>query len=333
MQNTHFYHRSIAKYIAAFGSIFNNLTLVKYDKSHTTEIKRTKVPIFFGPREKYLVKIREDNRKVQATLPLMSFNMTGLDYDPTRKTNSLLRHPKANTVSGNADTVYNGVPYNLSFDLYILARNKDDAYQIIEQILPSFQSSFIFSQIIIPEIGFVKDIPVILNSITDNVQYDNDFDEIITVEYALSFTMQVYFYGPVSNTAVIKRAFANTFLDPSLYAGAIIRVNVDNGNNGTFKLEDIVYQGNTLREASAAGVVYKWDANNAYLSIGGVQGTFKTNNTIKAASTNAEYNLASFDVTPLKVQSIKIEPDPIDANVGDPFGFTETIFEHPDTEL
>jgi hypothetical protein len=316
----HFYHGLTKKYIAAFGSLFNDITLVKYNNARTDEMKRTKVPIFFAPREKWYVAKEEGGRKVQATLPVMSYNMTGLTFDPLRKLNALHRHPKANTVSGNADSVYNGIPYDISFELFILARNKDDAYQIVEQILPSFQPSYTFSQILIPELGFVKDIPVTLNSVDISTNYEADFDEVSTVECTLSFTMKVYYYGPVTYTKIIRRAFANTFLDPSLYSGAIVRVNVNNGNNGVFK---------------AAGVVTKWvhtaNANSGYLIIGGVQGNFSVNNNIKAATTNAVYNLESFDMTPLKVVSQKVEPDPIDAEPTDDWGYTETLTEYPDT--
>jgi T4-like virus Myoviridae tail sheath stabiliser len=331
----HFYHGLTKKYIAAFGSLFNDITLVKYNNARTDEMKRTKVPIFFAPREKWYVAKEEGGRKVQTTLPLMSYNMSGLSFDALRKLNALHRHPKANTVSGNADSVYNGIPYDITFELFILARNKDDIYQIVEQILPSFQPSYTFSQILIPELGFVKDIPVTLNSVDISTNYEADFDEVATVECTMQFTMKVYYYGPVTYTKIIRRAFANTFLDPALYSGAIIRVNVNNGNNGVFKLEDIVYQGQHLSDVRAAGVVTKWvhtaNANSGYLIIGGVQGNFSVNTDIKAATTNAVYNLESFDMTPLKVVSQKVEPDPIDAEPTDAWGYSETLTEYPDT--
>lgn len=330
MLGSHWYHGLTKKYIAAFGSIFNDITLVKYNKEHTTEIKRTKVPIVYGPREKYLVKAAEEGRKVQQIFPIMSYSLRGMNYNPRRQIGQLNLHPKANTVGGSAETVYTGVPYDLNFELSILSRNLDDAYQIIEQILPIFQQSFIFSQILIPEIGFVKDIPVILSGIDDATNYDDDFNNIRHVEFTLSFTMQVYYYGPVTTSKIIKKVFANTFIDPTLYAGAIIRLNTTNGNNGTFHITDTVYQGDSLTYATAVGTVISWNANNT-LMLGSVQGTFKTNTDLRAASSNALYTLGSFDVTPMKVTSIMIEPNPITANIGDPFNYETTILEFPDT--
>lgn len=329
--NQHFYHSLTNKYIAAFGALFNDITLVKYNNAKTSEIKRTKVPIQFGPREKYLVMNQEKDRAVQQTLPLMTFNLLDMTYNAPRKLNSLHRIPKANNVSGNADSIYNGVPYDLTFELGILARNKDDAFQILEQIIPSFTPTLQISMIAIPEIGIVSDIPITLNSISSDIAYDTDFDEIMSVEYTLQFTMAVQYWGPISYTKIIKRAFANTFIDESLYAGAIIRLNMSAGNNGVFKMEDIVYQGNTINEARAAGIVVSWDAPRGRLVIGGVQGNFTTNVAIKAGTTNAVYTLESFDVSPMKVQSIKIEPDPIDAEPPEPYGFAEELKEFPDT--
>lgn len=333
MFNSHFYHRLTRKYITAFGSIFNDITLVKYDHNNTTEIKRTKVPIVWGPREKYLIRAGEDSdleRNIQQTLPLMSFDLLGINYNPEWKTNTMHKMYRANNVNTMADSVYNGVPYDLDFQLSILSRNKDDNYQILEQILPTFNPNFTFSQILIPELGFVKDVPVTLVGINNNTEYQNDW-EIIVSEHVLNFSMKVFYYGPVARTKIIRRVFANTFLDPVLYAGAIVRLNVNDGNNGEYKQEDIAYQGNTLSESTAAGVITKWDANNNYLILGGVQGLFTTNTEIKAASSNATYNLASFDVSPLKVMSIEVEPDPITANANDEFGFNETLLEYPDT--
>lgn len=331
--NEHFYHQLTKKYIAAFATLFNDITLKRYNKAHTTEIKRLKVPLVYEPREKYIVRAGMDHdlaKKIQASFPMMSFNLVGMQYFPARQTNQVLRHPKLSEVDGKADSVYNGVPYNLGFELSIHARNKDDAWQILEQIIPVFNPTFTFSQILIPEIGFVKDIPVTLDSINSIMEYGGDFDEINTVEILLNFSMKVYYYGPVSRTSYIKRVFANTFIDPSLASGAIVRANMSNGNNGAYYLDDLVYQGATLSEATAAGVVTKWDGVD-YLVIGGTQGRFTTNNVVRAASTNAAYTLESFDVTPLKVQSIQIDPDPITANANSEFGFTETVTEYPET--
>jgi hypothetical protein len=75
--------------------------------------------------------------------------------------------------------------------------------------------------------------------------------------------------------------------------------------------------------------VLSWIPGNAKLTLGGVQGQFKIGETIRALSTNAVYNIASFDASALKLAQITIEPDPIDALPDEDFGYTTTITEWP----
>jgi len=144
--------------------------------------------------------------------------------------------------------------------------------------------------------------------------------------------MKTHFYGPVTNPKIIRKVIANIFNDPSLQAGYITRVNLSSGNNGNFYLDDIVYQGNNYDSANAYGVVVGWSANTGKLSLGAVQGQFKVDNTLHALSSNAKYQLDSFDITPLKLATITIEPDPIDIEPTDEYGYNITIEEWPETD-
>jgi hypothetical protein len=117
-----------------------------------------------------------------------------------------------------------------------------------------------------------------------------------------------------------------------LKAGYIIRINTGNGNNGTYKIDDFVYQGEDYKTATAIAQVVNWNANTGRLIIGAAQGQFKVNSVITAVSTNASYNLSSFDASPLKLVNINIVPDPITAEPEDDYGFTTTIEEWPETE-
>jgi hypothetical protein len=130
---------------------------------------------------------------------------------------------------------------------------------------------------------------------------------------------------------IIRKSIANIFNDPSLVRGYITRINVGSGN-GTFRLSDTVYQGNNFTTATAFGIVNDWSPENDKLTLGAVQGQFNVNNTVRAVSTNAAYQIASFDATPLKLVQITVEPDPIDAEPGDDFGYTVTDIEYPETE-
>lgn len=329
----HYYHQLLRKYTVLFGTLFNNITVKTYNSAFTQELERVKVPVVYGPRELWMARINSDpnlDRATQITLPRISFSLAGIERDPERAQHKLLKMPKANT-SSHADTSFIGVPYRLTFSLNIYARNTHDANQIVEQILPAFTPQYTISGDFVPDLGFIKDIKVTLESVDENIDYEGDFQSVRTINWTMQFSMDVYFFGYVTQTKLIRRVFANTFIDPALQAGAIVRVNLTNGNNGDFKLEDVAYQGNSVAESTAAGIVVKWDANNSYLRIAGAQGTFKQNVEIKGASTNAVYTLNTFDATPLKVVSIKVDPDPITANADDPYGYTITQTEYPDT--
>ena len=142
--------------------------------------------------------------------------------------------------------------------------------------------------------------------------------------------MKVDYFGPVTNPKIIRKVIANIFNDPSLQAGYVTRINLTGGNNGTFMQEDIAYQGSSYESANAYGVILSWSANTGKLALGAVQGQFKIDNTIRALSSNARYQLDSFDISPLKLSKIVIEPDPITAEPEDDYGYNTQIEEWPE---
>jgi hypothetical protein len=313
--------------------MFNNITVKRINRDTNVEIERFKVPIVYAPKEKYYARLRSDpelNRPVQVILPRMSFELVGFNYDPARKQNSMLRQAKANTETRVASN-YMGVPYDLNFDLQIYARNVDDGTHIVEQILPYFTPDYTLTVDMIPELGFLKDVPIILNSVTNEIEHEGNFDAVRYVSWTLSFTMKGYYYGPITQPKIIRKVIANINNDPSLRSGYITRVNVGQGNNGDYKIDDIVYQGDSYDFAKAYGVVTAWNANTAKLTLAGVQGQFNIDQTIKAVSSNASYTLESFEVSPLKLATVTVEPDPLTAQPDDDYGYSIDIKEWPDT--
>jgi len=224
-----------------------------------------------------------------------------------------------------------GVPYDIEFELAIYAKTTDDGLHILEQILPYFNPDYTVPITPIPTMEYIKDVPIILNSVESNTTYEGDWDSVRYVIWTLKFTVKGYFWGPITTPKIIRKSIANIFNDPSLVAGYIIRINTDVGNNGTFIIQDTVYQGDNYKSATAFATVMTWDKNNQKLMIGGAQGQFTVNSTIRAISSNAVYTIESFDASPLKLAQITVEPDPIDAEPTDDFGYTETIIEFPDT--
>lgn len=314
--------------------MFNNITLIRTNNQTGKEIERLKVPIIYGAKEKYVTRLASDpdlTRETQITLPRMSFEITGLSYDPARKQNSLLKNVKGNTTT-RTSSQYMGVPYDMSFELNVYARNIDDGTHIVEQILPYFNPDYTITMNSIPELGFLKDVPIILDTVTNDIQYEGTFDTVRYVNWKLTFTMKVYFYGPISTPKIIRKIDVNIFNDKTLQAGSIIRMNLESGNNGTFQADDFVYQGTKYETATAYGIVLEWNQTNNRLVIGGAQGQFLIDNTIRAVSTNASYNIASFDSSPLKLVNIHIEPSPNTAGPGDNYGYDTVITEWPETE-
>jgi len=331
LSNAHFYHKLIRKYVVLFGNMFNNILLVRVDKDNNAEIERFKIPILYAPKEKYYARLQSDpdlQRELQISLPRLSFEMTGLTYDATRKQNSLLKAAAANT-STKATMQYIGVPYDLSFELNLYTRNIDDGAHVVEQILPYFNPDYTITTNLIPELGFERDIPIILKSVRNNIEHEGNFDAVRFVTWTLEFTMKVHFFGPVSTPKIIRKIDTNIYNDPRLTTGNIIRINTKQGNNGTFQLEDVVYQGNNYQTANAYATVIAWNRGTGKLTIGGAQGQFMANGIIKAVSTNASYGISSFDTSPLKLVNIHIEPKPNTAQPGDDYGYTTTISEWP----
>lgn len=330
LTNTHFYYSLTRKYVVLFGNMFNNISIIRKDTESHEELKRFKVPILYGPKEKFVTRMATDpnlQKETQITLPRMSFEITGMNYDASRKQNSLLKVAKGESAS-RTSAAFMGVPYDLTFQLNIYVKNIDDGTQIVEQILPYFNPDYTITINALPELGFLKDIPLILNSVDNNIEYEGNFDSVRYINWTLNFTMKCNYYGPISTPKIIRKVIANIFNDPSLVIGYLTRINTANGNNGTFKINDIVYQGDNYQTANAYGIVSSWSANTGKLTVGSTQGHFSQNNTIHALSTNATYTLASFDLTPLKLVEITVEPKPNTAAPGDTYGYETTIWEY-----
>ena len=206
------YHELIRKTIVAFGTLFNDLYI--YRRSSTGKInQKMKVPLAYGPKQKFLTRIDQDSsrsaenvRTTALTLPRVGFELTGLTYDPGRKLNRIQKFKKVKGAdSKSLSNVYMPVPYNVSFTLFTMAKNSEDALQIVEQILPMFQPDYTVSLNVMPQLDIVRDVPIILNDVTYEDSYDGAFTERRVLMYTLSFTAKMYLYGPVTSTSVIKQ--------------------------------------------------------------------------------------------------------------------------------
>ena len=216
MLGTQFYHESIRKIIVSFGTMFNEINLVRKDSSGSIT-QSMKVPLAYGPKEKFLARLRQDadlSKTVAITLPRLGFEIKNLSYDPTRKLNRVQKFKKVKGAKASQlDTQYMPVPYNLELELYIMAKQSDDALQIVEQILPYFQPDYTLTINDMTDMGIKRDVPVVLGGISYEDNYEGDFTARRALIYTLSFTAKFYLYGPVTSTKVIKTVQVDQYTD------------------------------------------------------------------------------------------------------------------------
>ena len=226
MLGSHFYNQIVRKNIIAFGTLFNNIEMKSTDPDTGEVLEAQKVPLAYGPKQKFLVRLTDQSTsKVSITLPRLYFEMTGIDYDSTRKTSPIQKYKTV--IDGNGDEVrvqYVPVPYNINFELGVIAKSQDDALQIVEQILPYFQPSFSITLNMIPDMNEKRDVAIVLNNVSYEDEWDDSFYERRYIVYTLNFTMKSYLYGPYNQADVIKKAIIHETLgDTSVNRRTITR--------------------------------------------------------------------------------------------------------------
>lgn len=216
---TYFKNDSIRNLVVAFGSLFNNIYVRRYNSDGSVK-EQTRIPLAYGNKEKYLRRLdeggsikNEDGATVQMTLPRMSFEIESIEYDTTRKRNTMQRLSNYNEVTDDDDRTeasYSEVPYSINFNLYIMTKFMDDGLQIIEQILPYFTPEFTVT--INPGTLATKmDIPLVLNSVDSEEEWEGDYDSRRSLTWNLGFTAKTYIYGRKSEARRIKRIMATIF--------------------------------------------------------------------------------------------------------------------------
>jgi hypothetical protein len=209
MFGSQFYHQSLRKYVVMFGNMFNDIVVRRYD-SAGNNISAIAVPLAYGPKEKFLVRITQDPRldqQIAIQLPRLGFEMTTLNYDGTRRLQGVNRNIKVTTTDDNKlDFNYMPVPYDLQFNLYAYVRNADDGAQILEQIVPYFGPEWTNQVRILPQTNLTIDVPTILNTVSIEDTYEGDFEQRRALIYTFDFTIKAYFYGPVRRQGIIKRS-------------------------------------------------------------------------------------------------------------------------------
>jgi T4-like virus Myoviridae tail sheath stabiliser len=212
-----FYHGTIRKAIVAFGTLFSNIYIERRqgDSVNGTMVQKIQVPLAYAPKEKWIVRLDSDptlDHHTYTTLPRISFEITGYNYDPSRKVGRMNQIRMTGTDSAGTAVqkqVFSPSPYNLDISLYILTKTQEDALQILEQILPNFTPEYNLTTNAIPELRVIQDVPIVLNNVSVQDDYDGDFQTRRFVTHTLSFTMKVNLFNEVNNAADIRTVTAN----------------------------------------------------------------------------------------------------------------------------
>ena len=290
-----FYHQTIRKYVVLFGTLFNDLDIEKKNSSGNV-VSRQKVPIAYGPKQKFLTRIRQDpniDRQVAIQLPRMGFEMTSLTYDPIRKLNSvgkIIGRP-ANTEGRNTlRKMFNPVPYNMDFQLFVFVDNAEDGTQILEQILPFFTPEFNVTINAVSELGIKLDVPISFNSASLEDTFDGEFTARRTLIWTLDFFMKGFLYPDIKGGGKIVKSVQVDFHE------------FDGLGDNIPDLDRMRLESSTI---SASDFLSLEDGDEFILETGGVQGD----------------SISRISITPVGGKDVDVDPKvDFDANT------TVTIF-------
>ena len=321
------YNRMIRKLTVAFGDLFSNITLVRYNPDES-EQERFIVPLDYAAKELYVQRLSFDpnlDKKIQMTLPRMSYEMNGIDYDASRKQ---ITNIKNFASSGqNIISQYMPVPYNFDFSLYLYVRNIEDGNQIIEHILPFFAPDYTIKVNMIPEMGIIKEVPIILNNVKYDVTYEGDRDsDTRMVIWTLNFTVKGFIFGANSTTGLITTSITN--IHNNLAQGNNIVFNVNTGGLGNYQINERVYQGPTSELATATAQVVSWSSNNKQLIVNNAQGNFVSNTNLVGINSGAVWSFNSYSIQPEEYANIIITTNPSNANATSNYTYTTVITEY-----
>lgn len=199
-----------------FGRLFNDVYVVRKD-SNDNVVSQVKVPLSYAPKQKFLERIKENpdlttDEKIAVKLPRMSFEIVSIAYDPTRQLQKTNSFTKAGSNINQRNKFYPSVPYNITFQLSIYAKNQDDALQVVEQIIPYFTPQYTLTIKPLADFPDIKeDVPITLNSIIFQDDYEGAQEQRRTIIYSLDFDMKVNFYGPINESKIIRTAMADVY--------------------------------------------------------------------------------------------------------------------------
>ena len=250
LYNEYFYHKTIFKSVATFGTLFNDITVKRKTSSGDT-VKELKVPLSYAPRSKFLSKIQVQNadgsvnKDTAIVLPRMSFEMDSFSYDSERKLNSL--GVRYNTTQDDKEkSMYNPVPYNIDFSLNVYVEHFDEGLQIIEQIVPFFSPYLnIPSKLVYDDMGIVDDVPVLLNNVSLEETYEGQFEDRRIINWTLGFTLKTNIFKPIKESGLIRQVETDIISTPTGDSGEVTPQEVQQAQEFGVKSKSITKPGLT----------------------------------------------------------------------------------------
>ena len=325
----YFYHEILRKTIISFGTLFNNISIQKKDASDT-DFSVMKIPLAYGPTQKFLARLEQSgdlNKSTAISLPRMSFEFTGLTYDSARKVTTTQKIAvKDPNTKKKVDKVFTPVPYNMQFELSIMSKLNDDALQIVEQILPFFQPAFNLSVELVDQIKEKRDIPIILENITMQDDYEGDYSTRRVLLYTLRFTAKTYLFGPVTRVEPIKQATLSYYTDNAEKRDLAYRVTPravkDYDDSVVTNLsEDILLSTTSITVDDASGITA-----NTYFEIDGESVYIKKVTGNKITIDRARDNTIAKDHVKGSALKSITQADNDLIEIGDNFGFDGNTF-------
>ena len=328
MLGTYTYNKIIRKCVIGFGTLFNNIE-VRKEKADGSVYSRMKVPLAYGSRQKFLARLEQQadlNQKVAITVPRLSFEMTGISYDSSRKLAPTTLTLKADT-NNAVKKQFTPVPYNIDFELNVISKTNDESLEIMEQILPVFQPSFQMTIKLVDDMNDFRDIPIILNSVSYSDDYEGTFDDRKITLITMQFTVKAYIFGPVGTAAPIKKAKADIYTTmPSSTSTRQVAYQVtpkaltDKNKDGTTELAGAI----TARNLTIEVADYSNIPTQSYIEVGNevmyVKSKTSPNKLSVRRAQNGTTAAASAAATPVDlIDSV----DEALLTSGDDFGFSE----------
>lgn len=344
-----YYNRIIRKMVVAFGTLFNNITLIRYNNDNTQEYERMKVPLIYSPKEKFITRLFSDPdlvRSINTVVPRIGFEVTGYSYDSARKPITVLKNFGTTTTAYATKVQSVGVPYNMDFSLYIYVRNIEDGTQIVEQILPYFTPDYTVTINFVDGIAeTTKDVPFILNNIDNTIEYEGDFRTTRLIIWNLNFTAKTFFFGPVSEGKIImgkndgngnplydangkKIGGVNINAYQEIFNRELQELKMTTPSFGDFKNNEVV----RVKDGRVFATVYNWNSTTDKLMVSDSSGYIKVGDTIVGDESGASWVVESYNGSYVKIFNANIVQDPITAGPDDDYGFTTEITEFPDAK-